>query len=1088
MTRRVFGTVVWLAAGVLMLAGLWPAVADVEPNNERHHAEQIQPGSHEGHVGADEDEVDWYGFAVRGGDIMHVSMTMVEGGADVEMRLRDHEGSGLESVRPEGKPELTVITRVELGERTWYLEVSDEGPYQFALQITHQNDAGQGQDAPKERDQALAIQPGETEGLLGDDDEYDAYSFAVQGGDIVHVTIADVVGGADVDLHLLNQEGGGLDTVRPEGDAEVTVITPAELGEQTWYLVAYDEGPYQFTLEITHQDDAGQGRDAPGERDQALAIQPGVTKGLLGDDDEFDSYSFAVHGGDIVRVTIADVVGGADVELHLLNQEGGGLATVRPEEESEVTWLTPTELGEQTWYLSAYGEGPYRFTLQVVPQDDAGQGTDAPEARHRALQVQPGEIRGSVGDDDEWDCYGFEVAPGQTVEVTLTADFARFDREMNWVEATVRDAEGSGKGGLRSAGAAQPDTFREGPLEIEQPQQWTVTVGWEGDYVIDLRIIGAEGADLQRVEQVSAIDWEVLTPVEDQQVQVEPEEETTEQRPVTHEVEEAEPAQQPIEAEEGEAPIEAEEGETPVEDLQPVEGPVYARLVLDSVYCRSESEVDRATDSDEPYFIISGYATHREPAAWSTGEPKVFSDVDDHENRRFEEPQRVVFEGEVPEGCRLGFTVLAMESDDWSSETRARLAQRVAEQTRLAVTGSAEAAISEDLGGESMWEQPETVGWDPITYLASWYLDNLGELINWLVGDDDRVASAGVNLSHDEIATWRGRSLVRDMPTVVLDGGDEGHYGIRWHIEFEPDLTRTIEARFTRWDELAVGNLVGGPEAEILTACDDDASGDNGKFRVHSGEGNLLGSFEAFFTHYDHVAVGDVMGTGHDQVVVASDDHGGMVNIYTAAGQQLYSFPASFDHYYGLAVGNVLGDARDDILIARWRDETVAVFDGHGEELSSFTVPWDFRGTRYTDDTTRHDAFLVGNVVGDEHAEIVMIENNGGRDSVLFIYDSGGNAQPVNDAEVFFTRFDAAALADIDGDGKCELLLAADTGTGGPGCYIDVHELPSGSKSEIRDWPILTRCDGFAAGDVMSVGADQIIVATDEDDRIYVTR
>lgn len=990
MTRRAFGATAWFMVGVLMLVGL-PAAADVEPNDARERAERIQPGTHAGHVGADEDGVDWYGFAVRGGDIVHVAMALVEGGADVE-------------------------------------------------------------------------------------------------------------------LHLLNHEGGGLDTVRPEGDAEVTVITPVELGDRTWYLQVTDEGPYQFTLEVGAQDDAGQGRDAPRERDQALAIEPGVTEGLLGDDDEFDTCSFAVHGGDIVRVGIADIVGGADVELHLLNQEGGGLGTVRPEGESEITWLTPAEPGEQTWYLSAYGEGPYRFTLQVVPQDDAGQGTDAPEPRHRALQVRPGEIRGSVGDDDEWDCYAFGVKPGQTVEVTLTADFARFDREMNWVEAAVRDGEGSGKGGLRSAGAHQPDTFREGPLEIEAPERWTVTVGTEGDYVIDLSIIGAEGAEMQRVEQVSAIDWEVLTPVGDQQVQIEPEEETGQQveGPATERVEHVEHGQQ------AEQPIDVED-ETPVEDMAPVEGPLYVRVLLNSVYCVSESDVDRATDSDEPYFIVTGYATHLDPAAWSTGEPKVFGDVDSHENRVFEEAQRVVFEGEVPEGSRLGFTVLAMESDDWPADTRRRLAERVAEETALAVTGSAEAAIAGDLGGQSMWEQPEAVGWDPVTRLASWLFDNVTELINWMVGgDDDRVAGAGVDLAYEQLAAWRTQGICRDMPTVVLDGGDEGHYGIRWHIEFAPDLTRTFDARFTHWDELAIGNLTGGPEDEILTACDDDASGDNGTFRLYGGDGQLVGSFDAFFTRHDRVAVGDVMGTGYDQVVVASDDHDGMVNIYTADGQQLYSFPTSFRHFYGLAVGNVVGDARDEILIARWRDDTVLVLDGHGEELAGFKLGWDFRGTRCTDDSTRHDAFLVGDVLGDDREEIVMIDNADGRESQVLIYDTeqwadldvdgpggvaGGFAvgedflphQPLAAIEVFFTHRDAAALGDIDGDGTPELLLAADRHTGGPGCFIDVYDLPDASKSGIRSWPILDKCDAFAAGDVLGAGADQLILVS-QDDRIYVSR
>ena len=326
------------------------------------------------------------------------------------------------------------------------------------------------------------------------------------------------------------------------------------------------------------------------------------------------------------------------------------------------------------------------------------------------------------------------------------------------------------------------------------------------------------------------------------------------------------------------------------------------------------------------------------------------------------------------------------------------------------------------------------------------------------------------------------------MPTVELDGGDEGRYQLRWHLEFDEDASHEFDARFTRWDEFAVGNIAAGPEAEIVTACHEDASGNNGKFRVYSGDGAYQGSFECFFTHYDHVAIGDVRGTGTEQIVIASDDHGGMINIYTGDGRQVYSFGAPFTRYDGLAVGNVLGDAKAEILLARDDDKTVLIYDDLGEQRGSFDLPWDFDGTRYTDDTTRHDVFLVGDVLGDDYAEIVMVENKNGPESELFVYDANGRRQQLPLAQIFLRRHGAVVLADVAGDAKQELVVAADSSSGHGGCWILVYDLVTGRELGPRPWPILTRYDGLAAGDVLGVGKDQVLLATDEDDRIRISK
>jgi hypothetical protein len=75
---------------------------------------------------------------------------------------------------------------------------------------------------------------------------------------------------------------------------------------------------------------------------------------------------------------------------------------------------------------------------------------------------------------------------------------------------------------------------------------------------------------------------------------------------------------------------------------------MYVRIVIDSLYCEKESKWDHGTSQDEPYVMVTGFASHREPHAWILGDPEVFKDVDTGNNRRFTKQNTVVYEGEVP--------------------------------------------------------------------------------------------------------------------------------------------------------------------------------------------------------------------------------------------------------------------------------------------------------------------------------------------------------------------------------------------------------------------------------------------------------
>ena len=516
----------------------------------------------------------------------------------------------------------------------------------------------------------------------------------------------------------------------------------------------------------------------------------------------------------------------------------------------------------------------------------------------------------------------------------------------------------------------------------------------------------------------------------------------------------------------------------------PAEEPLYVRIMLDSLYCVKQEEGNHFRNPDEPYLVVTGYASHSEPRSWSAGVIGPFSDVDSKENRRIDDGAgRVVFEGEVAPGATVGFNAVVWEADACSdSGTRQEIADTIA------------AGIESTLSSVSL----ETLGLPDVLhgFITGAVADAIGRLIStldcWIYcripgGEDDLVANETVTLGYEDLCAWAQGDPHKAM-VLDLDGGDSGHYHLRWHLEFDRQGSQSFGAKFTNWDDFAAGDLLGDSGDEIVIVIDEDAPGDDGRFYLYGSGGTLLRTFDAFYTKHDRVAISDVLGGPEGEVIVASNDDGGKITVYDARGLQQRNFRARFTKFDGLAVGNVLGDSKAEILVACDEDRKVYIYDGDGTKVGEFGINWDFDGCRYLDDHGNHyDAFLVGDVLGDGYAEIVMIDNKNGADSKVYVYNANGR-ELRTPFKLFCTHFDAAVLGDLKGDAKKELLIATDGHDKSKGYAIRMYGIQSGSQVGTRFWPCFTKYDGFAAGDVLGTGKDQVLLATDKDNRVYIGR
>ncbi|MDI6829113.1 MAG: hypothetical protein QME62_11585, partial [Armatimonadota bacterium] len=230
-------------------------------------------------------------------------------------------------------------------------------------------------------------------------------------------------------------------------------------------------------------------------RQRAEIIQPGTYSGTIGGKDEEDWYGFSVEGGDVIHVKL-EPNSADDVKVELHNHEDSLLESCKPGK--PLTYVTAAELGQRNWYLfvSAHKGGSYRFTLEVVPQNDAGTGKDAPAAFHKALPISGGVIKGMLGNDDEEDYFKFTASPGQTIVIEFKADFSRFDKTMDSIKLDLLAPYQSGLESVRSYGSKEVLTY--GPLPENEAGEMRISVTGEGDYEFSIPLLGAGEPTLEK--------------------------------------------------------------------------------------------------------------------------------------------------------------------------------------------------------------------------------------------------------------------------------------------------------------------------------------------------------------------------------------------------------------------------------------------------------------------------------------------------------------------------------------------------------------------------------------------------------------
>jgi hypothetical protein len=249
------------------------------------------------------------------------------------------------------------------------------------------------------------------------------------------------------------------------------------------------------------------------------------------------------------------------------------------------------------------------------------------------------------------------------------------------------------------------------------------------------------------------------------------------------------------------------------------------------------------------------------------------------------------------------------------------------------------------------------------------------------------------------------------------------------------------------------------------------------------------------FAPHDKVAAGDITGDGYDEIIL-SDDDGNQIEVYNYNGERLCGFSAPRNLYDGLAAADIDGDGKAEIISLTNKDDTIWIYKGSGFFIKKIELPWDFKGTRETGPDTRHDAFMVGDVMADSKPEIVILENTGLGVCNVRIYSfetedyMPGYPKPLSQFSSFgciFTDYDAACLGDITGDSKLELLIATDEAQQSNGLQIKVYDLQNGELAMVYLWPIFTLYDGFVAGNLMNRDKDQLIIVEDDENTVSIS-
>lgn len=339
--------------------------------------------------------------------------------------------------------------------------------------------------------QAIPLEPGVVEASLDPDRDEEWYVFELPAGGVLELTFAPGEDTERMNVSLLDSEMDLVEEewdVRPPATSSFTHAIPAGEPRDFYVKVSQgDPGLYTLRLDISSQDDAGSGGDAPGRAVDAMQIEPeGTVSGMVADEDESDWYAVDLEPAQVLELAFTPGDDAERINVSLLDAD----QSTKWDEWDVAPGVTKSytlQLGGDggRWFveISQGDNGTYELSMSASLQDDAGMGTDAPARPVEAMAVDTlTSISGRVAGYDEEDCYVWQVEEGESMTFAFTpgADAERLnaevlnpDQDAVWEEWDV------------APGVTEEYTIPEG--SPAGPWYFRVSQGEDGDYTLEIR-------------------------------------------------------------------------------------------------------------------------------------------------------------------------------------------------------------------------------------------------------------------------------------------------------------------------------------------------------------------------------------------------------------------------------------------------------------------------------------------------------------------------------------------------------------------------------------------------------------------------
>ncbi len=432
-----------IASVTLSLLSVAPISADSGSNDDFASAELIEPGPFSGNLDGSSDLEDYYKFNMTAGDKISISFTCSSNAFDLTIYNEDESWLAGVDGSSSVTNYLSYMTSAETTFTSCYLVAeTDSEASSYSIEtftLTHQNDGGQGVDAPASRTGSLIKSEGTITGEVDSgkpddnykgEDDMDCYKFWAGMGDRINITFTTTA----LDYLYLN-------LLEPDEDYifQDLKVRGADIAMDEWwtanetamgwfYIEVYQDGTpgqYTITLVIERQSEADSGEDAPGTSIYALPVISGNINGHLEDDDQYDCFKFDAGNGDVISISFRGFSDGDHLYIDLLGPSDQVLMSNKSSISDSGTFIyyyTANETPVQTFVMKVWRDsmpGNYVITLAISKQNDAGSGIDVPGTSTNTTVLGPGSFEGWIFDLDMADMYKVPLVSGDVLDITL---------------------------------------------------------------------------------------------------------------------------------------------------------------------------------------------------------------------------------------------------------------------------------------------------------------------------------------------------------------------------------------------------------------------------------------------------------------------------------------------------------------------------------------------------------------------------------------------------------------------------------------------------------------------------------------------